>query len=186
MDSLPTSQKEAIKGIISAVKRMGPEPDGACGSEALQALRAASSSYVPLETGVGDVVPMRLDQLSLPEGTPSGVDMLQALDGDLRDVVENFEDRMLQDADVWTHISRSASRLVPYDGPSLRSRRKYFEFLRELHDRGILCFTEECRGRVGAFTVAKKAKVVDGVVKPRQRLVLDCRQTNMLFKPSHT
>ncbi|CAJ1449221.1 unnamed protein product [Effrenium voratum] len=162
VDSLPTSQKEAIKGIISAVKRMGPKPAGACGSEALQALRAALSSYVPLETGVGDVVPMRLDQLSLPEGTSSGVDMLQALDGDLRDVVENFEDRMLQDADVWTHISRSASRLVPYDDPSLRSRRKYLEFLRELHDRGILCFTEECRGRVGAFTVAKKAKVVDG------------------------
>ncbi|CAJ1411167.1 unnamed protein product [Effrenium voratum] len=149
VDSLPTSQKEAIKGIISAVKRMGPKPAGACGSEALQALRAALSSYVPLETGVGDVVPMRLDQLSLPEGTSSGVDMLQALDGDLRDVVENFEDRMLQDADVWTHISRSASRLVPYDDPSLRSRRKYLEFLRELHDRGILCFTEECRGRDG-------------------------------------
>ena len=42
-------------------------------------------------------------------------------------------------------------------------------------------------GRVGAFTVSKKPKNIGGVTQQRQRLVLDCRQTNLLFKPSpHT
>lgn len=107
-----------------------------------------------------------------------------ALEDNVRDVVVNYEEHMLQDADVWTHISRHAQRLVPYDDPQLRSRGKYLEFLQQLHDRGILGFTQDCRGRVGAFTVAKKPKVVEGVSKPRQRLVLDCRQTNMMFRPS--
>ena len=35
--------------------------------------------------------------------------------------------------------------------------------------------------------MAKKPKIVNGISKPRQRLVLDCRQTNMMFRPSpHT
>ena len=59
--------------------------------------------------------------------------------------------------------------------------------LRLLHERGILSFSKRCRGRVGAFTVSKKSKIVDGIVRKRQRLVLDCRQVNMLFRPSpHT
>ena len=94
---------------------------------------------------------------------------------------------MLQDEDTWTCISRDAAHLKPYSDPSLHDRSKYLEFLRLLFDRGILSFSHHCRGRVGAFTVSKKDKIVDGVVKKRQRLVLDCRQTNLLFKPSpHT
>ena len=54
-------------------------------------------------------------------------------------------------------------------------------------DRGILSFSHKCRGRVGAFTASKKPKEVDGVVVQRKRLVLDCGQTNLLFRPSpHT
>lgn len=184
IDSLPLNQRAALGDIIESVKKLGPNVTGATGSEALEALRAAPSGYESLGEGVGDVVPLNLDHLSLPDGNLSGVDLLGALDVNVREVVDNFETQMLQDADVWTNISRQAHRLVPYDDPSLRSRGPYLEFLRELHDRGILGFTQDCRGRVGAFTVAKKAKMVDGVSKPRQRLVLDCRQTNMMFRPS--
>ena len=184
---LPSNQRAAIGDIIDSVKRFGPNPTGATGSEALGALRAASSGYDDAALGVGDVVPLNLDHLSLPEGLKSGVDLLGALDDSVRCVVEDFEEHMLQDADVWTWISRNAQKLVPYDDPSLRSKGKYLEFLRELHDRGILGFTQDCRERVGAFTVSKKPKELNGVVKPRQRLVLDCRQTNMMFRPSpHT
>ena len=112
---------------------------------------------------------------------------MSAVDESIRDVVVDFENRMLQDEDTWTCISRDAAHLKPYSDPSLHDRSKYLEFLRLLFDRGILSFSRHCRGRVGAFTVSKKDKIVDGVVKKRQRLVLDCRQTNLLFKPSpHT
>eukprot|EP00438_Fugacium_kawagutii_P002019 Skav214231 [mRNA] locus=scaffold1133:6956:10370:+ [translate_table: standard] len=186
LDGLPLIQREAISSIIDAVKMMGAPPN-ACDSGALKALRVAASAYFEPEVSVGDVVPLQLDRLSLPDGTGAGVDLKSALDPSLLSVVENFEDFMLQDPDVWTSISRDCSHLKPYSDPSLKDRKQYLIFLKMMYDRGILSFVDRCRGRVGAFTVSKKPKVVDGVVKQRQRLVLDCRQTNLLFRPSpHT
>ena len=52
---------------------------------------------------------------------------------------------------------------------------------------GILGLVSNCRGRVGAFTVTKKPKVVNGDIVKRQRLILDCRAVNYMFKePPHT
>ena len=153
----------------------------------LKALRVAASAYYEPEVGIGDVVPLQFSQLSLPSVGTAGVDLVSAVDESIRDVVVDFENRMLQDEDTWTCISRDAAHLKPYSDPSLHDRSKYLEFLRLLFDRGILSFSRHCRGRAGAFTVSKKDKIVDGAVKKRQRLVLDCRQTNLLFKPSpHT
>lgn len=95
---------------------------------------------------------------------------------------------MLQDDDVWGAVSRDTSHLRPYSysDPCLLSRPKYIQFLQLLFDRGILSFTQTCRGRVGAFSVSIKPKIVDGCLVNRQRLVLDCRQTNQLFRPPRT
>ena len=185
ISELGLNQRLAMTDLIAAVKRLGAPPAGNSG--ALKALRVAASSYFTPEVGVGDVVAMQFDRLSLPSDGTAGVDLVAAIEPSIRDVVDKFEDFMLQDADVWTSISRDSSHLKPYSDPSLKSRPKYLSFIKMLHDRGILSFTDRCRGRVGAFTVSKKPKVVDGVIKHRQRLVLDCRQTNQLFRPApHT
>ena len=147
-----------------------------CDPGSQKALRVAASAYYEPEVGIGDVVPLQFSQLSLPSVGTAGVDLVCAVDESIRDVVVDFENRMLQDEDTWTCISRDAA---PYSDPSLHDRSKYLEFLRLLFDRGILSFSRHCRGRVGAFTVSKKDKIFDGVVKKRQRLVLDCRQTNL-------
>ena len=183
---MPLNQRLTVEGIIDAVKYLGPPPD-ACDPGSQKALRVAASAYYEPEVGIGDVVPLQFSQLSLFSVGTAGVDLVSAVDESIRDVVVDFENRMLQDEDTWTCISRDAAHLKPYSDPSLHDRSKYLEFLRLLFDRGILSFSRHCRGRVGAFTVSKKDKIVDGVVKKRQRLVLDCRQTNLLFKPSpHT
>lgn len=185
LGELNLNQRLAMTDLIAAVKRLGAPP--ARDSGALKALRVAASSYFSPEVGVGDVVAMQFDRLSLPSDGTAGVDLMAAIEPSIRDVVDKFEDFMLQDADVWTSISRDSSHLKPYSDPSLKSRPKYLSFIKMLHDRGMLSFTDRCRGRVGAFTVSKKPKVVDGVTKHRQRLVLDCRQTNQLFRPApHT
>jgi hypothetical protein len=63
----------------------------------------------------------------------------------------------------------------------------YPDFIAELCKRGVLRSSQKCCGRVGAFAVSKKPKVADGNLIPRQRLVLDCRMVNGLFRPSpHT
>ena len=183
---MPLNQRLTVEGIIDAVKYLGPPPD-ACDPGSQKALRVAASAYYEPEVGIGDVVPLQFSQLSLPSVGTAGVDLVSAVDESIRDVVVDFENRMLQDEDTRTCISRDAAHLKPYSDPSLHDRSKYLEFLRLLFDRGVLSFSRHCRGRVGAFTVSKKDKIVDGVVKKRQRLVLDCRQTNLLFKPSpHT
>lgn len=181
------NQQDAIGGIVESVQCLGEPPAGACGQGALKALRAARSMYEDAAGGVGDVVPMSLDQLSLPSGVVAGVNLLGALPEPANGIVSNFEDTILQDADAWTAISSNTSGLTPYSDPSLRNPHSYLVFLEHLYQRGILDFADGCKVRVGAFTVSKKPKLIAGVLQPRQRLVLDCRQTNLLFKPApHT
>ena len=184
---LSQCQRDTIGRLFSVVKDAGAPPSHARGPEALSALRVASSTYTPVDAGVGIPVPMRLGSLSIPDGKVAGVELLGALPEPVRGLVADFENTMLADANTWTEISRFGSNLQPYSDPALKSRRQYLEFLRCLASAGILGHTSTCRGRVGAFAVSKKAKWVDGQKVDRQRLVLDCRQTNALFRPSpHT
>ncbi|CAE7218022.1 unnamed protein product, partial [Symbiodinium necroappetens] len=177
------AQASARELVIQQVKRLGPPPPDASGPGAICALRAASSSYVEPEPGTGEVVPMVLDRLSLPSGKVAGVDLASALEGHTRKMVMNFEDYLLQDATDMGDMCESAGSVKPYNDPVLRRHREYISFLGLLFKCGTLTFTQHCKGRVGAFCVSKKPKVIDGQVVERQRLVLDCRQVNLLFKP---
>ena len=122
LGSLPWSQQDCIRNILKAVRQLGPVPREACCSGALQALRTAGSSYVEPMAGVGDVVPMKLGHVSLPSGKVAGVDLREHLDENLKDVVLDFEGRMLQDASVWTSLEDQAMRLTPYDDPLLKPK----------------------------------------------------------------
>ena len=182
LSSLPLCQQDVIKSVIKRVRELGCPPVDACCSGALSALRVPSGSYSDMDPGVGDVVPMRLDQLSLPTGNVAGVNINEHLSGSSSEVVNEFETYMLHDASVWGDLQEYAPSLKPYDDPSLRSHKQYLKFLSHLHQCGVLGFTDQCKGRVGAFTVSKKPKFEGSKRIDRQRLVLDCRQTNLLFK----
>ena len=180
---LPDLQKDAIEEIICKVGDLG-RPPPACRSEALKVLRAADASgYDVPDVSSGSTVPMDLSSLSLPSGAVAGVELLGALKGPVKGMVENFEEYLLRDAGDWNALADSTASLDPYNDPFLLGRKGYLAFLKNLFDSGVLDFADSCSGRVGAFSVAKKPKVVDGVSIQRQRLVLDCRQTNLLFKP---
>ena len=182
MDGLPLAQRDALSHIQRCVRDLGPPPDGASRQGALQALRAASCSYTEPEPGVGSVVDMDLHRLSLPTGAVAGVSLVDQLEGPVRDMVQNFEEYMLQDSDVWTSMESLVASVPPYNDKLLRRHYGYLQFIKHLYECGVLGFTSCCKGRVGAFSVSKKPKVVNGITQPRQRLVLDCRQTNLLFK----
>ena len=136
--------------------------------------------------GVGKVVSLVLEQLSLPTGRVAGVDLEKSLDEPLKEMVTNFEEWMLQDASTWSKLSDEACRSRPYHDPSLSNRDSYLDFLGHLRACGVLGYTSCCRGRVGAFCVSKKPKIIDGKMKLRQRLILDCRQVNLRFRPPLT
>lgn len=182
LNGLPLVQQDVLRRLIKQVKDFGCPPPGKTSQEALLALRAAASGYLEPEAGVGDVVAMELESLSLPSCLVGGVNLVDALDHPLKDKVQDFEDWMLRDASSWSEVCQQVHLVKPYNDPALRNRKKYLGFLQRLAAGGILSWTRTCRGRVGAFAVSKKAKVIDGVVHKRQRLVLDCRQTNLQFK----
>lgn len=179
---LPFCQRDAIGHIMKRVQETGGPPPGASHSEAVCALRVASSSYQEPTAGVGDVVSMDLDLLSLPSLAGKGVDLQANLKGPEGDMLRNFDDMMLQDAQNWGHIASEASAMAPYSDPQLSQTGYYLRFLHRLHHSGVLTFCLCPRGRVGAFCVSKKAKEVNGKLVQKQRLILDCRQTNLQFR----
>eukprot|EP00435_Cladocopium_sp_Y103_P068559 s1270_g31.t1 len=73
---------------------------------ALSALRVVSSTYSPVEPGVGTPVPMNLASLLLPDGTVAGVDLVGALHEPVKGMVLDFENAMLQDADRFLGLGR--------------------------------------------------------------------------------
>ena len=81
--------------------------------ESLSALRVASLSYTEPEPGVGNVVNMDLQKLSLPSGGVAGVPLADHLEGPVKNMVLRFEDFMLEDADSWILKEGLAKALMP-------------------------------------------------------------------------
>lgn len=182
LQSLPLAQRLCIRDLIKKVSAFGSCPTGASSSEALKALRVAGNGYEEPLAGVGAVVDMKLDRLSLPTSSVAGVVLEDALDGPLQKLVVDFEDWMLQDAGTWSRVCEDAYKIKPYNDPSLNDKHEYISFLKVMRSSGILGFTNHCRGRVGTFCVSKKSKFIEGREIHRQRLILDCRQVNMAFR----
>ena len=109
----------------------------------------------------------------------ASVSLSDNLSGDIRTMVGDIENHLLQDASLWTDIELEASQIKTYNGPLLSTRRGYLDFLKHLFKCGVLFFTDTCRGMVVAFFVPK---LVHGKTVQRQRLVLDCRAVNLQFR----
>ena len=185
--NLPICQRDSLRSIVQSIRAFGAPPPGASSSGALQALRTVSDGYSEPEIGVGAVCSMALDQLSLPSGAVAGVDLKSVLEEPLKSIVSDFEKWMLVDGDTWASVADEAMSVRTYNDPSLHHKKDYIHFLCHLKKCGILGLVSNCRGRVGAFTVTKKPKVVNGDIVKRQRLILDCRAVNYMFKePPHT
>lgn len=81
---------------------------------------------------------MKLDSLSLPSGKVAGVKLCDNLTGEVRDMVEKFEDHLLQDASLWTDLENEAAKIRTYNDPMLSSKAGYISFLKQLYQSGVL------------------------------------------------
>lgn len=137
IEQLPLAKQNALKGIIRRVSSFGSPPPGASRPEALKALRAACDGYSEPEPGVGVVVNMNLNQLSLPSGKVAGVDLGAVLEEPLGTMVREYEEWMLADALTLNALSEHARGIRTYNDPSLYDREQYLHFLQHLHSCGI-------------------------------------------------
>ena len=179
---LPSAQRHAISHILRRVRECGPPPLHVTTAGALEALRVAYSPYGGDSVGVGDVVPMKLDFLSIPGVCGDWVDITNKVEGTPGEYLKNPLELMLQDADNWGAVADEARKIRTYDDPQLRQKKFYMSFLKKLKEAGVLAFSQVAAGRVGAFVVRKKPKEVEGKMRERQRLSLDCRRVNALFR----
>ena len=176
------SQRDTLEHLISRVHAAGAPPLHLSHSGAINALRVASSPYGDALSGVGEVVPMNLELLSIPDVGVDGVPIQDLLEGSSGDFIRDPENSMLQDASNWGVISDEVAGIKTYNDPQLRNKKFYLRYLEKLHHAGILSWCVRPRGRVGSFVVRKKPKEVNGKMVERQRLILDCRRVNTMFR----
>ena len=89
--------------------------------------------------------------------------------------MNTFEKFILADANVRAVLSEKMNDIATYTAPVLAERHAYLTFVKKMFDARLLIFSGQPRGRIGAFAVTKKSG--------KQRLVLDCRRANLLFRP---
>eukprot|EP00971_Amphidinium_carterae_P332360 6466486-Amphidinium_carterae.2 len=122
------------------------------------------------------VAPYRKGLTSLPEttsGCPRAEEVLDASGGEL---LRSFESTMLlPDSELGWCFERQ-KEISPYmDVVLSRSNKAYLEFLVDLSNRGLISWRRSASSVACPFFVLKK----DGI---KRRLILDCRQTNVLFR----
>ena len=118
------------------------------------------------------VEPFNTDTVSLPSALVPPVPLSSVLSSEMWATLTL--DIMLADADLvaWR---RGAGAVTPYLDATFRANPNlYMQFVTRLFDIGIMGVTANCRERVTPFFVGKKGG--------KQRLVLDCRSVNELFR----
>ena len=94
MEELDTGRKDVLRLILRRVQLAGAPTRGASHAGAIHALRVASSPYGGDTSGVGDVVSMKLERLSLPEMGNRGVLVEEVLSGEAGKMLRDPETMM--------------------------------------------------------------------------------------------
>lgn len=133
-----SGKRGVLQHLISRVQAAGCPSTTLNYSEAIHALRVASSPYGDVTTGVGDV-----NLLFIPEMGVEGVPIADLLKGCGGECIRDPESHMLQDPMNWGAISDEVCKIKTYNDPRLRSKNFYMAFLKRLRDAGILSWTHK-------------------------------------------
>ena len=106
INSLCLGQAETMNYLMKRVREAGGPPVASSRARALSALRVACSPYQVGGAGVGDVVPMVLDSLSVPVMGADGLHVDKVLRGQAGEYLKDPQSWMLQDASKWSWFSR--------------------------------------------------------------------------------
>lgn len=170
-DGRPTlSQKICLEQLRMSVLDAGKPPDGVTGQEALSELRAkAGYTAEPMH-----LAPMDVDSVSLPSSGSKAATMSMIFEEE----AENFVRRLISKVSAEEKVlqrKREVGLGAPYVDPLLKNcPRRYGQFCRMLHEKGLVEYGASFKEKVGAFTVWKK--------NGKQRLVIDARLANMHFE----
>ena len=165
--ALPSlAQRTALAEIEKCARRMGPPPPGLTGQGALRALLSKQGYASEPAT----LAPLDVHLLSLPPADRRPVSLQQLLGDASQEILERLHNNMVP-METGRQQARELGLARPYLDPGLRRHHKqHVQFVRLLHQRGLVEFRRSARVVIGAFAVWKKNQ--------KQRLILDARASN--------
>jgi hypothetical protein len=122
-----------------------------------------------------DLRPYCAAQLSVPSTGQNAVPLLDLLNDEDATFLRGPDGGLLRSRDEYCLTVETEGRIVPYMCPSLKNRKLFMDFLRQLTEGGMLTAVDHVLERVTPFFVTKKGD--------RIRLVLDARASNQHFVP---
>eukprot|EP00438_Fugacium_kawagutii_P025982 Skav226710 [mRNA] locus=scaffold3811:147419:158888:+ [translate_table: standard] len=167
------AQGDSLEFIQSMVENMGKPPDDISGPGALKMLRTASGYEDDQPTG--SLASFDIEAVSLPEKgwVPVELSTLWGCDG--RERMNDFISSQLLPPEESSVRLRASGVARPYSDPLLRQGKLYHEFLRKLHEAGLIDFSrDEGIEQIAFFCVTKKNN--------RLRLIVDARRSNCHFR----
>ena len=139
------------------------------------ALRQLLSKRAGYSEGPGALATYVREKISLPQNRGEPVQLSEILPEHERQCLLDFEkEMMLSDEEKAGVLERGVEGLCHTDPLLSNSPKRYHGFISDLYRAGLSRFTTTPRVQIGAFFVTKK--------NGKQRLIIDCRRTNLLFK----
>lgn len=170
--------RDVLLRLLRSVRELGAPPPELTSRTAREELSAMHGAYahsgVP---GVGERAALEAKILSLPAAGTRLVRLSSVLDGEAGHALRHFEESMLVDGDVWAMRAERMQQVVMFTDPSLTGVNGEL-FVVRLLQCGIAKLCLQPRSKVGVFAVGKKPNASGR----RQRLIVDCRRANALFK----
>lgn len=124
------------------VENMGKPPDDLSGPGALRMLRTASG-YVGGDQPTGSLALFDIEAVSLPEKGWAPVDLCALWGCDGRERMNDFICSQLLPPEESRVKLRASGVVRPYSDPLLRQGRLYHEFLKKLHEAGLIDFSTD-------------------------------------------
>ncbi|CAE8608177.1 unnamed protein product [Polarella glacialis] len=176
---LNAAQTAAQQAILSEVAQAQiSAPDLYSSREAVHELLRSSFDYTGsrLESEAQATVrSYSRGDVSIPVVGTKAPKAADIMDDKGREILQDAQRTMLLTPDEWGAVCESGEVVVPYmDVVLKKDTAAYYQFIKDLYDRGMIRFTDRARSLITPFFVVKK--------NGKLRLVLDCRAVNRMFK----
>ena len=175
--SLNQAQSSVLQRVRDIHVQRPPPPQKLSPQAALRQLllKKAGSPYSSAGVLPGQLASYVRERVSLPRDQSDPIPLDSLLPAEERDQLRDFQHHMLLSDEEIAGVQERGFVGDRYMDPRLEGGGKvYHEFVADLVESKLISFTTSPRVQVGAFVVTKKGE--------KQRLIIDARRTNKLFR----
>ena len=172
--STSTVQEETHQIIVDSLRCIGADSEGLSARDAASSLLKGRLDYSSDKSGTTNMASYGRGELSLPDHTDGSPDVRDVVSSKARVFLQDIRQRMLRDDKSLAEVRSGKPETKPYmDRVLASSQRRYVQFVKLLHSRGLVRFLPYRHEEVAMFFVRKKDN--------RLRVIVDARRVNECF-----